>query len=163
MKTSLADADLQAVIDREEAWLAGRVGALVGARTDTFWPGLADTPIYLGRRAASVVVTDNATAVAASDLQFTPASGIVRRTRGWWTGPVAITWTPTDADEVKRAVIELVRGTLGETGYDSETIGDYSYNRGDARARPSRSSIVRTILLRRPAYGLRIRSSLEPA
>ena len=161
--TDLSDVDLQAVLDREEGWLAGRIGALTGARTDTFSPGLGDTPIYLSRRTTSVVVADNTQAVLAADLRFAPTSGMVRRTRGFWTGPVAVTYTPTDADTVKRAVIELVRGTLAETGNDAETIGDYSYTRGDAPVRLSRLAVVRSVLLRRPAYSVRLRASLEPA
>ena len=163
VETGLTDVDLQAVIDREEGWLTGRIGALTGARTDTFSPGLRDTPIYLSRRAAAVVVTDNALIVAAADLRFVPESGMVRRITGTWTGPVAVTSTPTDADAVKRAVIELVRGTVAETGNDAETLGDYSYTRGDAALRLSRPDLVRSVLLRRPAYSVRLRSSLEPA
>ncbi len=163
VETGLTDVDLQAVLDREEGWLAGRIGALTGARTDTFSPRLTDTPLHLSRRAASVVVTDNAVAVAAADLRFVPGSGMVRRITGAWTGPVTVTYTPTDADTVKRAVIELVRGTLAETGSDAETIGDYSYSRGDASARLGRLALARSVLLRRPAYSARLRSSLEPA
>lgn len=163
VETGLTDVDLQAVIDREEGWLAARIGALTGVRTDTFSPGLTDTPIYLSRRAASIVVTDNALPVAAADLRFVPESGLVRRISGAWTGPVAVTSTPTDADAVKRAVIELVRGTLAETGSDAETLGDYSYTRGDAAVRVGRLALVRSVLLRRPASSVRLRSSLEPA
>lgn len=163
VETGLADVDLQALLDREEGWLAGRIGALTGARTDTFSPGLTDAPIYLSRRAASVVVTDNALPVAAADLRFVPDSGMVRRVTGAWTGPVTITYTPTDGDGVKRAVIELVRGTATETGNDAETLGDYSYTRGDSIARLSRFALVRSVLLRRPAYSARLRSSAEPA
>jgi hypothetical protein len=163
VETSLTDVDLQAVLDREEGWLAARIGALTGARTDTFSPGLTDTPIYLSRRAASVVVTDNALSVAAADLRFVPESGMVRRITGAWTGPVAVTYTPTDADTVRRAVIELVRGTVTETGSDAESIGDYSYSRGAAVVRLGRLALVRSVLLRRPASSVRLRSSLEPA
>lgn len=161
--TDLTDVDLQAVLDREEGWLAGRIGVLTGARTETFSPGLTDAPIYLSRRAASVVVTDNLLPVPPADLRFAPASGLVRRTLGYWSGPVAVTYTPTDADAVKRAVIELVRGTLAETGYDAESIGDYSYTRGDGAVRLGRSALARSVLLRRPALSVRLRSSLEPA
>ena len=163
VETSLTDVDLQAVLDREEGWLAARIGPLTGARTETYSPGLTDTPIYLSRRAASVVVTDNALAVAAVDLRFVPDSGMVRRISGAWTGRVAVTYTPTDADAVKRAVIELVRGTLSETGNDAESLGDYSYTRGASGARLSRPALIRSVLLRRPAYSVRLRSSLEPA
>ncbi|HSW41757.1 MAG TPA: hypothetical protein VLM76_04540 [Patescibacteria group bacterium] len=163
VETGLTDADLRAVIDREEGWLAGRIGALTGVRTDTFRPGLTDTPIYIPRRADSVVVTDNGQAVAPADLRFVPASGMVRRITGVWAGPVTVTYTPSDGDAVRRAVIELVRGTLAETGSDAETIGDYSYDRGDATARLGRGDLARSVLLRRPAYAARLRSSLEPA
>jgi hypothetical protein len=176
VETGLTDVDLQAVLDREEGWLAARIGALTGARTDTFSPGLRDTPIYLSRRTASVVVTDNALTVTPADLRFVPESGLIRRIRGYWfgqplddpmvggwAGPVTVTYTPTDADDVKRAVIELVRGTVAETGNDAETIGDYSYSRGDAAVRLGRLAVVRSVLLRRPAYSVRLRSSLEPA
>lgn len=162
VETGLTDVDLQAVLDREEGWLAGRIGALTGARTDTFSPRLTDTQIYLSRRAAAVVVTDNAVIVAAADLRFVPESGMVRRITGAWTGPVAVTYTPIDADAVKRAVIELVRGTVAETGNDAESIGDYSYTRGDSAVRLSRPALIRSVLLRRQAYAARLRSSLEP-
>ncbi len=163
VETALTDGDLQAVLDREEDWLAARIGVLTGARTETFSPGLTDAPIYLSRRAASVAVTDNALAVAAADLRFVPGSGMIRRIRGYWSGPVAVTYAPTDADAVKQAVIELVRSTLSETGYDGESIGDYSYTRGDSAVRLGRSALVRSVLLRRAAYSVRVRSSLEPA
>ena len=163
VETGLTDADLQAVLDREEGWLASRIGALTGARTETFRPTLPDAPIYLLRRTDAVVVTDNAVPVPAGDLWFVPATGLVRRSNVPWTGPVAVTYTPLDVDNVKRAVIELVRGTLAETGSDAETIGDYSYSRGDALVRLSRLALVRSVLLRRPAYSARLRSSLEPA
>ena len=163
VETGLTDVDLQAVLDREEGWLAARIGALTGARTDTFSPGLTDTPIYLSRRAASVVVTDDSLTVAAVDLRFVPESGMIRRITGAWAGPVAVTYAPSDADAVKRAVIECVRGTVTETGNDAETIGDYSYTRGDAAVRLGRLALVRSVLLRRPAYSVRLRSSAEPA
>ena len=163
VETGLADVDLQAVLDREEGWLAARIGALTGARTDTFSPRLPDTPIYLWRRAASVAVTDNALTVAAVDLRFVPESGMIRRITGAWTGPVAVTYVPTDGVAVQRAVVEFVRGTLSVTGCDAETIGDYSYTRGDAAVRLGRLALVRSVLLRRPAYSVRLRSSAEPA
>ena len=163
VETGLSDVDLQAVVDREEGWLAGRIGALTGERTETFRPTLPDAPIYLPRRTNAVVVTDNGVPVSAADLWFVSATGLIRRINVPWTGPVAVTHSPTDGDVVRRAIIELVRGTLAETGSDAETIGDYSYSRGDATVRLGRLALVRGVLLRRPAYSARLRSSLEPA
>lgn len=168
INTHLSDVDLQAVIDREEAWLAGGVGPLAGERTDTFRPGFSDTLLYLRRRTESVVVTDDGVElVAGTDYVFTPANGAIRRgtvlAPAAWGEVVTVAWTPSDVADVKRAVIELVRGTVGETGLDSETIGDYSYTRGESAARVSRSNLARSILLARPAYSMRIRGGWEPA
>lgn len=184
VKSRLSDVDLQIAIDREEAWLATKVGTLTGERTDTFTPGIGDTPLYLSRRAESVVVTDDGvTLVAGTDYLFTPSTGQIRRIvgyladppryqyvagawRGAWRGAVAVTYTPSDGAAVKGAIIGLVRGTVGETGFASETIGDYSYSRATASgayAGPNRAGLARSILLRRPAYSMRLRSAMEPA
>jgi hypothetical protein len=177
VRSRLSDVDLQAVIDREEAWLAGRVGVLTGERTDTFTPGLGDTPLYLSRRAPSVVLTDAGRTLAASEFLFTPSTGMIRRVwtpdladnPPWrqlylgWQGTVSATYTPADEADVKRAVIELVRLATGETGFDSETIGDYQYTRGASSGRLSRAGLTRSILVRRPAYAMRIHSAMEPS
>jgi hypothetical protein len=177
VRTRLSDSDLQAVIDREEAWLAGRVGALTGSRTDTFTPGIGDTPLYLRRRAESVVLTDDGRTLAASEFLFTPSTGMIRRiwtpdltnSPPWrqlylgWQGTVTATYSPSDEAAVERVVIELVRGTVGETGYDSESLGDYSYTRGESAGRLSRYDLARSILVKRPAYSMRLHSGMEPA
>ena len=175
VRSRLSDTDLQVVIDREEAWLATKVGTLTGERTETYRPDLGNSPLYLGRRAESVVVTDDGvTLVADTDYLFTPSTGMIRRV-SWveqvppwreqrlaWRGVVAVTSTPSDTAAVKRAVIELVRGVVSETGLDSETIGDYSYTRGASAGRVSRAALPRSILLRRPAYSMRLHSTMEP-
>lgn len=168
VRSRLSDSDLGDVIDREEAWLAGKVGALADERVDTFRPGLGGTTLYLRRRAESVVVTDaGVVLVADTDYQFSPTTGALSRGTTLaplgWRGPVTVTYTPADEAAVVRAVIELVRGTVGETGLDSETIGDYSYTRGESAGRVSRAGLARSILLRRPAYSMRLRSAMEPA
>jgi hypothetical protein len=176
VRSRLSDIDLQTVIDREEAWLTGKVGPLTGERTDTWTPGIGDTPLYLSRRAPSVVLTDAGRTLAASEFLFTPSTGMIRRIwtpdlQGdppWrqlylgWQGVVSATWTPSDEAEVRRVVIELVRLATGETGFDSETIGDYQYTRGASSGRLSRAGLARSILVRRPAYSMRIRSGMEP-
>jgi hypothetical protein len=177
INSRLSDVDLQAVIDREEAWLAGRVGLLKGERTDTFTPGIGDTPLYLRRRAESVVLTDAGRTLAASEFLFTPSTGQIRRIwtpdltnePPWrqlylgWQGTVTATYTPADEAAVKRAVIELVRIALNESGYQSEQIGDYAYTKGTGADRPSRAGLARSILVRRPAYSMRIHSAMEPS
>jgi hypothetical protein len=177
VRSRLSDVDVQAVIDREEAWLAGRVGPLTGERTDTFRPGIGDTPLYLRRRAESVVMTDAGRTLAASEFLFTPSTGQIRRIwtpdlqddPPWrqlylgWQGTVTATYTPSDQAAVERAIIELVRLTVGETGFDAETMGTYSYTRGASGGRLSRAGLARGILVKRPAYSMRIHSAMEPA
>lgn len=176
VRSRLSDVDLQDVIDREEAWLAEKVGALTGVRTETYRPDLGGTPLYVRRRTSSLVLTDDGvTLVADVDYLFTPSTGMIRRV-SWveqvapwrqlplaWRGIVTVTYTPTDAATVKAAIIALVRGTVGETGMDSETMGDYSYTRGESAGRTSRAGLARSILLRRPAYSMRLHSAMEPA
>ncbi|HSW43107.1 MAG TPA: hypothetical protein VLM76_11415 [Patescibacteria group bacterium] len=163
VNSALSDVDLQAVIDREEAWLAGRIGPLAGPRTQTYRPQLGDATLYLPRRTESVVVTDAGVALVPDvDFTFTPSAGALRRLPlPTWRGVVTVTWTPSDEATVKHTVIELVRGTLGETGRDAETIGDYSYSRGESAGRLGRAGLARSILLRRPAHSLRILSATE--
>ena len=177
VRSRLGDGDLQDIIDREEAWLATKVGTLSGERTDAFAPGLGDTPLYLPRRAESVILTDGGRTLAASEFLFTPSTGQIRRIwtpaltgdPPWrqaylgWQGTVTARWTPSDGATLTRAIIELVRGTVGETGMESETIGDYAYTRGTRAAGLSRMALVRTILLRRPAYSMRLHPTWEPA
>lgn len=177
VSSSLSDADLQVIIDREEAWLAGKIGALTGERTESFIPRITDTSVYLQRRSVVSSVTDEGTAVAAADFIHTPSTGEIRRVvisdlHGHttvepyfppWEGTVAVTHTPSDTADIKRAIIELIRGTAGETGYDSETIGSYSYSRGTSTGRLSRPALVAGILTRRPGYSLRLRNTMEPA
>ena len=180
VKSAISDEDLEDVIDREESWLTGKIGTLTGERTDTFTPGIGDTPLYLSRQAPSVVLTDAGRTMAASEFLFTPSTGQIRRiwspdltgTPPWrqlylgWQGTVTARYTPSDEAAVKRAIIELARLTVGETGMASETMGTYSYTRvttSGVSAEPNRAGLVRGILLRRPAYSLRIHSAMEPS
>ena len=135
--TSLSDTDLQAIIDREEEWLAGRIGQLVGERIETFYPERLDEPLYLRRHTDAVTVVEAGVQLAADDFLFTPSMAVTRRSAGsYWRVPVAVTYTPNDAGSVRRVVIELVRMCVSETGLQSETIGAYSYTRGGATDRP---------------------------
>lgn len=160
ISTGLGDADLQGVIDREEAWLARRIGALAGSRTQTFHvrtPDL-DGPLSLRRPTSAVTVTDNA--VATTAVRLLRDGSVVESTAGAWAGPVAVTYTPNDSEEVRRGIVALVRLAVSDSAYTSETIDDYSYSRGDGAASPAaqREAIVRDLIPRRGPGTIRLRS-----
>ena len=160
--TSLSDDALGDVIRREEAWLARRIGALDGERTQVIYRDdpFLDDPIWLVRPTDAVVVVDNAIELDEADVRILADGWAIERATGAWSGPtVAVTYTPTDAEEVRRVLIELVRLTSQETGFLSERIGEYAYTRGSSRsanpaflAASSREAYLRE--LRRPGrYG----------
>lgn len=164
VSTSLDDPALQTVLDREAGWLAGRIGPLYGGRTETFYPQNTRDPIYLSRSTSSAVMSDDSTLLTSDD--FTLYGSYVRRRTGSWTGPVDVTYTPSDEDAVDRALIELVRlsTSVVDAAMQSESIGDYNYTRASATATtPSRVGLVRSLLPRRGPASLRLRSSLEDA
>lgn len=135
--TALSDTDLQDVIVREQQLLAAEIGPLVGLRTETFTitDQTARRSVRLRRRTAAVTVTQNN--VSTTDVRvLTDERSVELLTgSGWapgtWTGAVEVTYSPNDLARVTSWVIELVRARLTETGFDSETIGAYSYARGD--------------------------------
>lgn len=160
ISTGLGDAALQGVIDREEAWLARRIGALSGSRTQTFHVRAADAddPLHLRRPTSAVTVTDNG--VATTAIRLLRDGSAVESTAGTWTGPVAVTYTPNDADEVRRVIVELIRLAVSASPYESEDIGDYSYSRGGFDRSPDaqRQALVRDLIPRRGPGSVRLRS-----
>ncbi len=155
----LASVDLLGVIEREEAAFARVIGPLTGSRTLTLYDVAADGAFHLRRPVASVTITDNGVAVAASAFRLVDDGTVIQPISGAWLGPVAITFTPTDELEVKRVVIDLVRLALTETGFESESVGDHSYSRG---ARSERYALMRSLLRpwRTVPYSLRLAGSL---
>lgn len=157
VQTSLTDSELQTVIDREEAWLAGRIGALSGSRTETFYPTRGAEPLFLRRPAPSVTVTDDGDAVdlGEDDGEYRLLYGgtVVHRINTDWGDKVTVTYTPNDSAAVKTAVIDLIRLRITDTGFVSERIGAYSYqtNQRSGAREETREAIVRS-LMARPRY-----------
>lgn len=145
IETELEDVDLQALIDREEAWLATQVGPLTGARTVTFYPGASDY-LMLPRYAtdlAGLTVTDAGATV--TNLRLAGSGFRLRRETGW-LGTVTVAYTPGDRAAVENAVIDLIKMRLADRGYQSEQIGSYGYSTGGGLAVDRRRQrIVRTL------------------
>ena len=157
--TSLSDSDLGDVISREEAWLARRIGPLEGERVETFASVSGTEGLRLSRPTDAVTVEDEAGPMTAvevvgwGDVILDPDSG-----RGW-NGDVQVTYTPSDSEEVKRALVTLLRLTLAESGYASQSAGGYSVATDvDAQAK-LRYRAWRSLLRPRQASSLRILGS----
>lgn len=161
VSTRLGDVDLQGVIDREEAWLARRIGALSGSRTQTFHVRSADRddPVRLRRPTSTVTVTDAGVLLAGSSVRLLRNGAAVEKTTGSWTGPVAVASTPNDTEEVRRVIAELIRVGVSASPYESETIGDYSYSRGSAGTPDAqRHALVRDLVPHGGPGTIRLRS-----
>jgi hypothetical protein len=187
--TRLTDAQLAPIIAREEAMLARQITELAGPRTQLYYIGdpaamglwwdsavwapgtriwvLSDRmgPLGLLRPTDAVAVTDNGVAVSAGDLRLLRQGTLVERAAGGWRGPlVEITYTPNDALEVIRVVIELCRLTMTETGYQSETIGGYRYVK-HLRPAPGqvdpRKELIRSLMTHLTKGTMQVRTSSE--
>ena len=164
--TPLTDEALEDVIRREEAWLTRRIGQLDGERTQVIYrDGFArDEPIFLPRPTDLAVIVDGGVELEDDATRFLDNGWAIERAGRAWVGPeVAITFTPNDADEVRRVLLELVQLTASETGFLTERIGEYSYSRGSSRtsntaflASSSRESYLRE--LRRPSRYATVRT-----
>lgn len=163
VSTGLSDDDLQAVIDREEEYLEGELGApIAGERTQEIWLArdrARPDDLYLARPTDALDgVTDNGVTLDPADVRLLANGTIAERADGAWVGPrVTLTYTPKDALSVARVIVELVRLTLGETGFNSEDIGDYKYQRSGIMPASamqiqaaSRKALVRQLILPRP-------------
>jgi hypothetical protein len=160
VKTTLEGVSLQAVIDREEAYLASELRSpLTGIRTQKVWRPMArhcaDASAILLLRPTDEIdeLRDNGDVLDASDVRLLEGGTAVERV-GYWTGPlVEVDYTPNDAANVVRVVVELCRLTLTETGFNSESVaGDYQYQRAGIKPATaieiqmaSRAALVRSL------------------
>lgn len=155
------DAVAQDIIDEQESWLARRIGPLEGSRTETFYVGSGAThgKLALRRYTDAVAVTDAGAAVNTGHYRLIDdGSAIVRNyssPSNWWTGPyVAVTYEPSDADEVRRVLYLLLAMAVdphAETPFNSEQIGAYSYSRGQGSAGSAgqRAALAESLLPKR--------------
>lgn len=136
MEPGIEVEDLQDVIDRQESFLASRIGPLVGEMTQTLVPtrNLAH-PLVLKRP------TDE------TDLSDVEVNGyVITRTDGEdWSPPVVVTYTPTDEAQVKEVLIELVRLALTSSTFNQEATEGHSYSRSKDVTR-LREQLVRTLM-----------------
>ena len=146
----------QDIIDEQAAWLARKLrGPLDGVRTETFHVGYTQTTgkLALARYTDAVTITDGGGSVAADQFRLVDAgSGIERLETGsslWWTGPyVAVTYRPSDEDEVRRVLFDLVALSAAPVeAHTSEQIGAYSYSGGGAGNRLASRAVLASSLI----------------
>jgi hypothetical protein len=145
----------QDIIDEQEAWLARRIGLLVGDRTETFRVGLGGTSakLALARPADSVTVVDGAVTLDADRTRLVDhgASLILAdvEVSPWWNGPyVSVTYEPSDELEVRKAIFDLVG--LSATPLEkhkSEQVGAYSFSGGGAQGLAAARGVIVSSLL----------------
>lgn len=140
--SSLTDAQLDAIIEREEAEIISRYGAhYVDALTPISEVHILEdspaTALFLRRPVLSLsTVTEQATLTSTgvvltgnTDYALVGSQGRLVRLSGGWGQSVTISYVPADDRAARtRVVIELVRLALARTAYQSENIaGEYSY------------------------------------
>ena len=138
INTSLADVDLQVIIDRIEAQITERIGA---PQTDAYATTVTKTlrgegpNLFLPTEIYAVVsITEDGAALVAGDYQVW-AGGVIERLpidSGWGARNVVV-YKPTD-DRLKRTqvIIDLTRLVLERTAMKSESVaGEYSFTAPD--------------------------------
>jgi hypothetical protein len=158
---------LQDAIDEEEAWLARRIGQLVGERTERLslaYLSPRTSEVRLQRPTDEVAVKQDGVALATVELR--PAGWVVANlpegTR--YAGILELTYTPTDELEVRRAVKQLLGLALSSQtagGLTGETMGTYSYQRSAGTSAKVRAAIVRSLQEPSSAGTTRLRSSVR--
>lgn len=154
--TSLSTSELEDVIAREEEWLARRIGPLEGERLETFVTQDGDEVLRLTRPTTEATVEDDSG--DREDWELRGWSDIVPS--GSWRGDVRVGYTPSDALEVKRVLITLVRLTVNESAYASQSAGGYAVAVDTQSVRTVRYAAWRSLLRQRAPSTTRLRSTI---
>lgn len=159
VQTGLSIDVLQDAIDREVAALEHDLGGpLTGERTDTLYPRAGtDGPLWLRRYTSAVEVTD---AGAEVTVRLIEGGGAIERSTGTWTGPVAITYTPSDELRARTALIELVRNAVVPDR--NREVGQARSGAAEDDERARRWRFVRSLKPRPGSGTIRVRGSREP-
>jgi hypothetical protein len=165
--TELSGTALQDAIDREEAWLARRIGPLTGERTERFplvhlRPGSHE--VRLRRPTDAVeVLQDGVDITTSCELRHDGWRVALLPEGEHFAAPLEVTYTPNDELEVQGALLELLSLRLGTTtggGLQQEIMGSYSYTRAAGSATRIRHSLVRNLLEPASAGSSRLHSSV---
>lgn len=141
--TGIEEAELQSIIDREEARLAARLKTPLTGGVDALIvrPGRIWDPLLLSRLPdpESVSVKENDI-----EIEVVVDGARVRRATGSWHPPLALAYDFADEDEVKAVVIGLIQLTLTDSPYAQEGTEGHSYSRSETVDR-QRSQLIATL------------------
>lgn len=138
INTSLADDDLQEIIDRVESQITARIGA---PQTDAYATTVTKTLrgegyfLFMPTEIYAVVsVTEDETALTSDEYQVW-AGGVIERlpAESYWGDRTVVVYKPADDREKRRQVIiDLTRLVIERTAMKAESIGgEYSYTAPD--------------------------------
>lgn len=138
INTSIADADLQTIIDRVEAQITEKIGA---PQTNEFATQLVRTVrgegenLYMPTEIYSVVSIVEDGVTLETDEYQTWAGGVIERlpVGSLWGDRCTVTYKPAD-DRSKRSqvIIDMVRLVIERTAMQHESVaGEYSYDAPD--------------------------------
>ncbi len=157
VQTGLTDAQLQAVIDREEAELIRMIGPHYanGLTVSETLNGDRNRNLYLKRRITSVssiveyLTSTVGTPLDALNFQVWGDEGRIERLLAgakWPNCRIVVTYVPQDDNlERKAAIIDLLRLGLSRSGLKSESVaGEYSYTAFD-NTDEERSRVLRRL------------------
>lgn len=152
MHTGLSETDLQAVIDREEGWLANDphvgIGPLAGERTQTLWVSYGDdSPLMLQRPTAELTEVKDAGSLLAIDVDVAlTGAARIEKINATWRGPrLEVKYTPTDSASVKGVIIELVRLAVTASSFQQESSEGHQYTRDVGGVRKMREDLARSL------------------
>ncbi len=135
ISTGMDDAQLQAVIEREEAWLIHAYGPHYAAGlsvTETL-AGRQMRSLYLRRPIATVTsITVDGALVDSGNYRMWGNEGRIERLPAgsrWGEEAIVVVYGPQDDNALRKgALIDLLRLTVSRSGLKSESVaGEYSY------------------------------------
>lgn len=145
--TDLTNAQLQAVIEREEAIFVARYGAhYVDDDTEVEETIAAyGYDLFVSRPVTSITsVVSGSTTITAAAYTLYAGTGWLKLNSGMWPASVVVTYVPANDNSLRKSVlIELIRLALSRTALKGESVaGEYSYSAPDWDA--ARAAIYRS-------------------
>lgn len=145
VQSGLSNADVQTIIDREEAEIIRRYGAHYDGSAITEVCSGGSCSVFLKRRIGSVSSITEAQSLGGTQTTLTSTQyhivanegRIIRLSEGTrWGRYVSVVYVPADDSALRKQVlIELTRQALEQTAMKSENVaGEYSYQAPDWEA-----------------------------